>query len=76
MDAPELDRMAVAVTLSDGSPRFVWTDSRPDHGSYVKVILQSIAERLRWRAQYEAAKATAAAGTGSVDSVSTVVQPP
>jgi hypothetical protein len=45
IDAPELDRMAAAVTLPDGSPRFVWTDTRPDHDTYVKVVLQSVAER-------------------------------
>jgi hypothetical protein len=74
--APEIERMAASVTLSDGSPRFVWTDSRPERDSYVRVILQSITERLRWRAQYEAAKTTAAAGTVVVDSVSTMGQPP
>jgi hypothetical protein len=76
IDAPEIERMAASVTLPDGSPRFVWTDSRPGRDSYVTVILQSITERLRWRAQYEAAKATAAAGTEAVDGVSTVGQPP
>jgi hypothetical protein len=76
IDAPELDRMAATVTLSDGSSRFIWTDTRPDHDSYVRVILQSITERLRWRAQYEAAKAAAASGAGVVDSVSTIGQPP
>ena len=69
--------MAATVTLSDGSPRYVWTDTRPDDDTYIKAILQSIAERQRWRTQYEAAKATvAAAGAGAVDSVSTTGQPP
>ena len=54
MDDLDLDRMAATVTLLDGSPRFVWTDVRPDHDTYVKVILDSISERQRWRAQYEA----------------------
>jgi Holliday junction resolvase RusA-like endonuclease len=76
IDAPEIERMAASVTLPDGSPRFVWTDSRPDHDSYVKAIFRSITERLRWRAQYEAAKRAAASGAGVVDSVSTVGQPP
>jgi hypothetical protein len=74
--APELDRMAASVTLPDGSPRFVWTDTRPDHDTYVKVILRSIAERQRWRTQYEHAKTAAAAATRPVDSVSTTDQPP
>jgi hypothetical protein len=64
------------VTLPDGSPRFVWTDTRPDHDTYIKVILNSVAERQRWRAQYEHAKAVAAAAVRAVDSVSTVGQPP
>jgi len=27
--------MAASVTMPDGSPRFVWTDTRPDHDTYV-----------------------------------------
>lgn len=70
MDELDLDRMASTVTLPDGSPRFVWTDVRPDHDTYVTVVLNSIGERQRWRSQYQAAKTAAAAG------VSTVAQPP
>ena len=69
MDNLDLDRMAASVTLPDGSPRFAWTDVRPDHDTYVSIVLDSIGERQRWRAQYEAAKTTAAG-------VSTVAQPP
>jgi hypothetical protein len=57
--APEIERMAASVTLPDGSPRFVWTDTRPDPRTYARCILHSIAERLRWRQQYEQAKAAA-----------------
>jgi hypothetical protein len=46
MDGLELDRMAASVTMPDGSPRFVWTDVRPDHDTYVKTILDSISEHL------------------------------
>ncbi len=52
--------MAATVTLPDGSPRFVWTDVRPDHDTYVTVILHSIGERQRWRAQYEPPRPAAA----------------
>ena len=69
MDDLDLDRMAASVTLPDGSPRYAWTDVRPDHDTYVSIVLDSIGERQRWRAQYEAAKTTAAG-------VSTVAQPP
>ena len=55
--APETERLAADVTLADGSPRFVWTDTRPDLAVYARVILASIAERQRWREQYARAKA-------------------
>ena len=48
--------MAATVTLPDGSPRFVWTDTRPDPRIYARVILAAVLERQRWRAQYEHAK--------------------
>ncbi|MBA8794028.1 hypothetical protein FHX74_001633 [Friedmanniella endophytica] len=54
--APEIERLAASVTLPDGSPRFVWTDTRPDPITYARVILESVLERSRWRAQYEQAK--------------------
>jgi hypothetical protein len=54
-----------------GSPRFVWTDIRPDHDTYVKTILNSISEQQRWRQQYEHAKSTTAAN-GAAVRVSTV----
>jgi len=59
--APETERLAATVTLPDGSPRFVWTDTRPDARTYARVLLASIVERQRWRNQYEAAR-TATAG--------------
>ena len=71
--APDTERMAADVTLPDGSPRFVWTDTAPDPITYRQVLLEAIAERQRWRAQYEAAKTTAntagaaAAAAESVD---------
>lgn len=64
--------MAADVTGPDGNPRFVWTDLRPDPASYSRIVLDSIAERQRWRAQYEAAKQRAA----PVDSRSATGPPP
>ena len=61
MVAPEIERMAATVTRADGKPRFVWTDTRPDPITYARVILAAVAERQRWRAQYDAAKEAAAA---------------
>jgi Replication initiator protein, pSAM2 len=54
--APDTERMATNVQLADGSPRFVWTDTKPDPLIYVRVILAAVAERQRWRTQYEHAK--------------------
>jgi hypothetical protein len=71
IDDLDLDRMAATVTLPDGTPRFAWTDVRPDHDTYVRIVLDSIGERQRWRAQYEQAKTLAAAA-----GVSTVAKPP
>ncbi|SDR72405.1 hypothetical protein SAMN04488543_0213 [Friedmanniella luteola] len=62
--APETERLAATVTLPDGSPRFVWTDTRPDARTYARVLLQSVAERAAWRAQYEAAKAAKPVDSG------------
>jgi hypothetical protein len=70
--APEIERMAATVTLPDGTPRFVWTDTNLDPHSYVRVILNSIAEGQRWRTQYEAAKTA----VGAVDSYSATDRPP
>jgi len=54
--APEVERLAATVTLPDGRPRFVWTDTKTDPATYTRVILESVAERARWREQYEQAK--------------------
>lgn len=59
--APDTERLAATVTMPDGTPRFVWTDTRPDARTYARVLLASIAEQQRWRQQYQAAK-TATAG--------------
>src|SRR5829696_5338530 len=59
--APETERLAASVLASDGLPRFVWTDERPDPASYTRVILASIAERQRWRTQYQEAVDTVSA---------------
>lgn len=53
--APETERMAAEVTLSDGSQRFVWSDLQVDADTYVHVVLRSVAERARWREQYQKA---------------------
>ena len=72
--APEVERMAADVVSADGLPRYVWADTQPDPVVYKRVLLAAIAERHRWRAQYEAAK-TWAAGS-AVDGRSATQQPP
>ena len=74
--APEIERMAAGVTLPDGTPRFVWTDTKPDPAIYRQVLLHAIAERHRWRAQYEAAKAAARGVVVPVDGRSATGRPP
>lgn len=54
--APEVERMAADVVSADGLPRFIWTDEHVHPDQYARIILESIAERQRWRAQYEAAR--------------------
>lgn len=70
--APEIERLAADVLSSDGKPRFVWTDTKPDPITYARVILASIAERRRWKAQYQAAKDAWPA----VDGHSATAEPP
>ena len=45
----------------DGLPRFVWTDDKPDPTTYTLMLLRAVAERQRWRAQYDQAKTAAEA---------------
>ena len=37
------------VTLPDGRPRFVWTDTKTDPQTYARVILATVARTARWR---------------------------
>jgi hypothetical protein len=79
IDAPEVDRLAAAATLPDGTPRFAWSDLTPDSQTYAHALVASVIEAQRWRAQYEAAKtllvpvdSRSATGTGDV----TAARPP
>jgi hypothetical protein len=59
VEAPEVDRMAADVLRDDGLPRYRWRVWDPLDSTvpvYRQVITRSIAEKLRWRCQYEAAK--------------------
>ena len=54
--APEVERMAADVVCTDGQPRFLWTELPVDPSTYTRVIMRSIEEQQRWRAQYDWAK--------------------
>lgn len=54
--APDTERMSAGVRTSDGRARFVWEPIERDFVTYAQVIMFAVAERRRWRAQYEAAR--------------------
>lgn len=61
MDMPAQDRCSATQTRDDGRPRYVWepVDLRgdgDDPDTWREVIRASIRERLRWQADYQAAK--------------------
>jgi hypothetical protein len=47
--------MAATVLASDGLPRFVWTDAEVPPSQYASTLLRLVAERRRWRVEYEQA---------------------
>ena len=59
IDAPEADRLSVDVLHEDGQPRFVWDDLPVTGADYTSVLVASVMERRRWRAQYDTAKQAA-----------------
>jgi hypothetical protein len=71
--ADVLSRLMCDVLSPDGLPRFVWTDDQPDPTTYTLTLLRAVAERQRWRAQYDRAKTAAA---GAVDNCSATAHDP
>jgi hypothetical protein len=71
MLAPEVERMAADVLSPDGLPRFLWTDEQPDSTTYTLTLLRAVAERQKWRAEYERAKSV-----GPVDNRSATAPDP
>lgn len=60
------DRCSVTVLDGDGKARFVWSRLDREHQdaiSYGRAIAVSIAERARWRAEYDLARAVSASAT-------------
>jgi hypothetical protein len=65
-DVVVVNRLAVDVLRSDGRPRYEWRYLDPRASTvplYRHVLTRSIAERLRWRREYEAARSRAGPGT-------------
>jgi hypothetical protein len=59
VEAPEADRLSVDVLHEDGQPRFVWDDLAVTGADYTEVLVASVMERRRWRAEYDHAKQAA-----------------
>lgn len=59
IEAPEARRAAADVLHTDGQPRYVWADVPLSERDYGEVILASITEQRRWRAEHEHAKTLA-----------------
>lgn len=56
------DELSATAAGPDGLPRFVWTTTKPgdlDAPTYARLIAHAIAQKHRWRAQYEDAKTRA-----------------
>ncbi len=60
IEAPDADRLAADVLHTDGKPRFVWEDTKPDQRDYPAMIAASLREKKARRAQYDHAKTIAA----------------
>ncbi len=62
IEVSDAQRLAADVRREDGQPRFEWKLWNPKASTtpiYRQVLTRSIAERIRWKAEYQAAKARA-----------------
>lgn len=64
IEPPEARRAAADVLHDDGLPFFVWEDVPVAQLDYAAVIVASIAEHHRWKAEHERAKSLAAQRAG------------
>jgi hypothetical protein len=68
VDKPEVDRLSVQATKADGTQRFEWRIHNPLDSTepiYRYVMTRAIHERMRWQAEYQAAKARGSPRTRS-----------
>jgi len=59
IDVPDAQRLAADIRREDGQPRFMWRIWDPLNASvpvYRQVMTRAIAESMRWRAEYQAAR--------------------
>jgi hypothetical protein len=57
IDLADADRCSATQVRDDGQPRYAWYPvDRDDLPTYTEIIATSVAERERWRTQYEQAK--------------------
>ena len=67
IEVPETQRLAADVLRPDGRPRFEWQYFDPRQSPtplYRRVLTHAIAEHLRWKAEYEAAKTSSSPANG------------
>ncbi|MPZ59797.1 MAG: replication initiation protein [Propionibacteriales bacterium] len=68
IEMEDVDRYSATATDDDGKPRYIWSPLDPkdtDPPTYKQIILTAIADKQRWRAQYEQAKAQAGCDPGN-----------
>ena len=59
IEKPEVDRLSVLAKRQDGAQRFDWTVHDPLDSTvplYRQVMTAAIRERMRWKAEYDAAR--------------------
>lgn len=62
VDVHDAERLSAAAMRADGRPRYEWKVWNPLEASvpvYRQVMTRAIAEKIRWRSEYEAAKVLA-----------------
>lgn len=67
LDVPQLESISADVKRDDGHQRFEWRVWDPLDSTvpvYRQVMVRALAERMRWRADYEKAKAACSPATG------------
>lgn len=70
IEPPAANRMAAETLHEDGRPRFVWDDVPLSQYDYGRVVMATIVEARRWRAQYDRAKELLAGTDPPVDNSS------